>query len=178
MGSAEVIEIPIDKQKVMLLALVQIIMGFIGYWLLQNYSTFDNNLRYFTLPCGIVFIITAPLFVIFFIYKFFDKSPGFIISNEGITDNSSMTSHGFIPWSEIAEIGEKQIVLRSCITLLLKNQQGYIDNASSGYKRMSWNSTYKRYGVDAIITSGILKCSSTKLFVMLKTGLENYNKGK
>ena len=81
MGSAEVIEIPIDKQKVMLLALVQIIMGFIGYWLLQNYSTFDNNLRYFTLPCGIVFIITAPLFVIFFIYKFFDKSPGFIISS-------------------------------------------------------------------------------------------------
>jgi hypothetical protein len=175
MSSINKIEIPIDKPKTMLWATLLLVLGFIGYWLLQNYASFTNPLaKHYALPCGIAIVITAPLLEIFFISKLFDKSPGFIISNEGNTDNSSMTSHGFIPWSEISEIGEKQIGIRNCITLSLKNPQQYIENISSGYKRMSWSGTYKRYGVSAIITSGILKCSNAELSSMLKRGLANY----
>jgi hypothetical protein len=160
--------IPINKTKVALFLLLQIIGGFAGYWLYQSGNRFSAY------GVGIMggIIIVFP----FFINKLFSKSPGFIISNEGITDNSSMTSHGFIPWSDIEAIGEQQVPLRTCITLILKDPQKHIDSSSS-IKAFFWGSTYRTYKVSALITNTVLNCTYEDLLASLRNGLEKSKAG-
>lgn len=150
------IVIPLDKTKIMLFVMLLIALGIMGIWILQNLSFFTNSLaHHYALPAGIAFVIFAPVFGGYFVTKLFDKSPGFIISNKGITDNSSMTSRGFIPWAEIASIDETQVFIRQCITLILKEPAQYKN--------------------PVLLTPGILHCSYEELLSWLNEGLAKYN---
>src|SRR6185312_2536138 len=177
MELTKTIEIPIDKPKTALWLLALVLLGYLGVWLLQNNDTFTSYFaKRYAFPTGVAFVLSALLLGPFYVIKLFAKSPGFIISDKGITDNSSMTSHGFIPLADIALIDEARISVRNCITVSLKNPQAYLDDSTaSWYRQMAWSSTYKRYGVSVLLSNAVLKCSYDELLTMLKSGLEKYH---
>jgi hypothetical protein len=57
------------------------------------------------------------------IKKLNDSSPGLIVSNAGIIDNSGGLPAGFIPWSEILKIKEQEIARQKFMAIIVKTPQ-------------------------------------------------------
>ncbi len=65
-----------------------------------------------------------------------------IINKEGITDNTSAISLGFIPWEEIEDIYVDGVLGNNFIELKIKNEEKYLKNISF-IKKMLINSNKK-----------------------------------
>jgi hypothetical protein len=123
---------------------------------------------------GFVGILFFGFIGFFILKKLFDKSPGLIISNDGITDNSSGVSAGFIPWSDIKEIREVRVVNQKFINLVVKNPEVYIDRQSNAFKRWIAQKNYKLYGTAIGISANGLKYNYEELKVLIQKRFQEY----
>ncbi len=107
------IVIQLSKSKLFLLFLGAATFAGIGFWFVTappkiDLPLFGNS--------TIIFIVGLASIVFFgimgyFIFKMLgDKSPGLVISAEGVFDNSSAISVGLILWSDVLEIKETKVV--------------------------------------------------------------------
>lgn len=131
----------------------------------------------------ILFIIVGIASILFFgltgfiaIKKLRDKSPGLIISDEGVTDNSSGVGVGFIPWSDIFEIKEKVVMNQPFINLIVKNPQDYISRQKSALKRKTMEVNYKTYKTVIGISANGLKCNFSELKSIMEKGFADYKR--
>src|SRR5665647_1362036 len=107
MKGTERIEIQLSKSKLTLLSLGSIIFVGLGVWFVTNPP--KESIPFFSNPTvlfivGLASILFFGLVGFFIFKKLFDNSPGLIISAEGVFDNSSGVSAGFVPWTDIVEI--------------------------------------------------------------------------
>ena len=58
--------------------------------------------------------------------KLFDHTPGLVLDAHGLTDNSSASSCGFVPWSEISGLEERKIYNQRVLYVLLRDRDQYI----------------------------------------------------
>ena len=121
---------------------------------------------------GLASILFFGLCFFFIIKKLGDNSPGLIISNEGILDNSSGVSAGQIKWTEIEDISVIEIQRQKLIKLHVKNPQEYIERQTSGFKRKMMKVSYKMYGTPLTITAHGLKISFNELLSTLTEKLK------
>ncbi|MCX7343521.1 MAG: hypothetical protein NT128_05205 [Proteobacteria bacterium] len=112
----------------------------------------------------------------FILKKLCDNSPGLIITEEGVTDNSSATSVGFIPWEDVIKIEEIKISHQKFINLVLRDPQTYIDKQKSAFKRRAMKMNYNMCGTPVSISANSLKCSYKELKAMLEQKFVEYNK--
>ncbi|MGZ4035423.1 MAG: STM3941 family protein, partial [Bacteroidia bacterium] len=110
--------------------------------------------------------------------KFFDNLPGLIVSDEGIFDNASGISAGFIPWTDILAMTETTVVNSSFINVIVKNPQDYIDKQKSAFKRKMMKLNYKSYGSVITIQANGLNCTYPKLKALLENSFEEFKSKK
>ena len=173
------IEIALSKNKLFLMFLGCIAFVAIGIWFVIKQPVSDLPLLSNPTVVVIVGLASIGLFGligVLLVKKLGDNTPGLIISNKGITDNSSAMSNGFIPWDDIIEMKEIQIVNQRFINVVVKNPQDYIDRQKSAFKRKSLQLNFNQYGCVIGITPNGLKCNYKELKELLDNKLAEYKK--
>lgn len=75
-----------------------------GIWFVLFPEAFEKYDPLLILSTGWISIIFFGICGWYIIVRLLDPRPGMILSDEGITDNSSLVEAGFIPWREIENI--------------------------------------------------------------------------
>jgi len=179
MKETERIEIKLSKSKLTLLFLGSIIFVGLGVWYVisppkVNISIFSNPTVVFIV--GLACILFFGLMGFFIFKKLIDNSPGLIISDDGVFDNSSGVSVGFVPWTDILEIKETKVLNQTFINLVVKNPQDYIDRQKSAFKRKYIQVNYKSYGTVIGISANGLKIKFKELKALLIEKFADFNR--
>jgi len=173
------IEIALSKNKLVLMFLGCVAFVAMGIWFVTKRPVSDlpilgNPVVVFIV--GIASIGFFGLLGVLLVKKLGDNSPGLTISDKGITDNSTAVGAGFIPWDDIIEMKEIQVVNQTFINVLVKNPQDYIDRQKSTFKRKSLQLNFNRYGCVIGISSNGLKCNYKELREILNSKFAEYKK--
>jgi hypothetical protein len=164
------LEIPLSKKKLILMvtgSLTFVVLGILFVTNPEKYSSSIMRSPMIIFITGLACILFFGLCFFFIIKKIGDNSPGLVISDEGILDNSSGVSAGQIKWTEIEKISVIKIQRQKLIMIQLKNPQDYIERQRSGFKRKMMKINYKMYGTPLSITSNGLKISFNELLSTL-----------
>jgi hypothetical protein len=179
MGTQNKIEIQLSKSKLTLMALGSLIFVGLGCWFVTNPPKINNPI--FGNPttifiAGLASILFFGIAGFFLLKKLGDKSPGLIISAEGVFDNTSAASAGLIPWTDVLEIREKKISNQTFINLIVKNPQDYIDKHKSPFKRKLLQINYNSYGTVIGISANGLKCDYKELKATLDKAFSDFKR--
>ena len=166
----QVREIPLSRTKLILASFGSLIFVGLGFLFVIKPERFVSP--FMRTPAlifigGLASIIFFGLCLFFITKKLGDNSPGLVISEEGIFDNSSGVSAGQIKWTDIEDISVIEIHRQKLIMLHVTNPQDYIDKQTSGFKRKIMQVNYKMYGTPLSITSNGLKISFSELLSLL-----------
>ena len=180
MTTTEQIEIPLSKRKLTLMLMGSIVFIALGVWMqfkamnppIEGNMLFRNPTVLRTV--GIASILFFGLCAFSLVKKLGDKSPGLVISNEGIFDNSSGVSAGLIPWPDILEIKEIKVVNQTFLNIIVKDPQEYIDRQKSAFKRKTMQINYNSYGTVIGISSNGLQYNYSELKKLLETKLAEH----
>ena len=104
------------------------------------------------------------------IRKLFDSSPGLIIDERGITDNSSAFPGGFIPWADIAGFEARQIYNQRILYVLLNDHQKYIAKFNP-IKRALLTANMKIAASPVVINVSSLQIGFDELFSLVNKHL-------
>jgi hypothetical protein len=170
MQTANQIEIQLSKSKLVLLFLGGLVFVAIGIWFIVSPPQISNPVlgspgKIFVV--GVASILFFGIGAFFLLKKLGDKSPGLILSNQGIFDNASAVSVGFIPWTDIVEIRETKVANQTFVNIIVKNPQHYIDKQTSAFKKKLIQLNYNQYGTVIGISATALKCDYKELKAML-----------
>ena len=167
----EQIEIPLSKNKLTLMLICSLIFISLGLWFVIKPPTISNPIignPTLILTVGIAAILFFGLCALFIAKKLPDKTPGLIINNQGVTDNSSGVSVGLIPWDDIKEINVTNVANQKFLMLVVKNPDEYINRQKGFIKKKAMQMNYKSYGSPISISANGLKCNFNELFRILQ----------
>ncbi|UUV22575.1 STM3941 family protein [Paenimyroides aestuarii] len=177
MNNQQQIEIPLSKTKMTRTFIGSIIFVILGVWFLVNPPELNNPI----LGNSVVIYVIGLLSIVFFGFigimifrKLFDKKAGLIINQDGIIDNTSGLSIGFIPWSEIQEISSTQVMNQKFISIVLKNPEAFMEKISNPIQKNAMKMNYKTSDSPISISSNALKTDFNKLFNLLKEKMNEY----
>lgn len=173
--SRQLVEIPLSKKKLTLMAIGSLIFVVLGILFVTNPGKYTSTIigsPTIIFIAGIICILFFGLCFFFIVKKLADSSPGLVISDEGILDNSSGISAGAIKWTEIKNISAIKIYRQRLIMLHLKDPQHYLEKQKSSMKRKLMANNYKRYGTPVSISSNGLKISFNELLATLTEKLK------
>lgn len=168
-------EIALNKSKILLLLVASVLISGGGIWFMIGEPGFQ--LTFFGFPIHILML--GSIILLFFgscsillFRKYMDTKPGLIINEQGLIDNSSAVSAGFIPWDDIESIQMLTLNRQDFIQIKVSNPQDYIDQQKSSFKRKLMQLNQSTYGSPINITANTLKISSEELFAIIKEHLE------
>lgn len=170
-------EFKLSKSKLLFLMLLTFVFITLGIAFIKNPEGFVSNLFRspdLILSVGIVAVIFSGLCLIVILKKMFDTKPGIIIDDNGIFDNASGISAGFIPWEDIIEIKETKVSNQSFINIVVKNPQDYINRQKNILMRKLAEVNYKSFGTVIGIPSNALDCKFEDLIKAMKLRFEDY----
>jgi uncharacterized membrane protein YobD (UPF0266 family) len=173
--SGQQIEIPISKKKLILMIIGSLIFVGLGVLFVMNPEKYTSPIMRnptVIFIAGLASILFFGFCFPFIVKKLGDKSPGLIISDQGIFDNSSGVSAGQILWKDIDDILVIKIHRQRMIILQVNNPQDYIEKQTSNFKRKMMTINYKMYGTPLSMTSNGLKISFDELFTTLTNKLK------
>lgn len=155
----EVIEIPLSKNKLVLLSLGALLFVAVGIFFIVKP---ENNSDYLRI-LGIASVSFFALCLMFFIKKLFDKEKGLIINENGIVDNSSGVSVGLIEWTDIEDIETIKIASTKLLLIQTDKPEKYIARAKNVIAKQAMRANLKMYGTPLTITSNSLKIKFDEL---------------
>ena len=161
-------EIPVGKKKIVIILLGGLILIAGGLWLALNPENFIPNIFRIRNPdiirfWGIVSTLFFGLALAYGIRKLFDKKPGLIIDENGITDNTNASSIGLIKWSDIVEVKTEQVMSTKFLLVYVKNPAEYIKKSKNRIKRKLLQANMNKYGTPLSITSNTLSWDFDRL---------------
>lgn len=130
--------------------------------------------QYVMLGIACLGVIFVGVLAVSIFNKLRDNRPGLVVSDEGITDNSSGVSAGFIPWSDVLEIKPYSLFGGHSLRIIVKNPEAYIQRQSGAFKRWLMWRNYKSFGAAISITSGSIRCSFEELEDLLNRRFKAY----
>ena len=147
---------------------------FLGDSALWNYSDLDwpGILSYVLFTVGWAYV---PYKII---TKVFVRKFGLVIDENGVIDNCSELSAGFVPWSEIEKIEVRSLMLnQKAIILVLKNPEGFVNKYESGsLKGRIADASYKRFDSPIQLKTTYLDIRPSQLYLVLNSKLQEYIK--
>ncbi len=169
------IEIPLSKQKLILMLTGAIAFVSIGLWFVISPPAIEN--AYWGNPtkmmiAGYASILFFGLCTFYLIRKLTDSKPGLILDDSGLTDNSSAISVGQILWSDIESISVIEIHKQKLLKIHVKNPHEYSNKQTSGLKRKMMEMNNNMYGTPLSISANSLKISFDDLLKMLTDKLD------
>jgi hypothetical protein len=176
MHDFETIEIPISKLKVIIMLFGCLLFIIAGLCFVISPDHFKSIM----VGSSTMIFIAGCLSILFFGFVGFamfkrviDSTPGLIISEDGITDNSSGVPAGFIPWSDIIAVKEAIVANQRFINLVVKNPQDYIDRQKSAFRRKVMQKNCDIFGTAIGISANSLKINHRELKRILKKRLSD-----
>ncbi|OJW77948.1 MAG: hypothetical protein BGO69_10900 [Bacteroidetes bacterium 46-16] len=94
---------------------------------------------------------------IFVAQKLLDTTPGLIIDQNGIINNTGAINVGLIEWKDITRIETMQVMSARFIVLYVSTPEKYINRAKNMFIKQVMNLNYKKFGSPISITSISLK---------------------
>jgi hypothetical protein len=181
MNSSKKIEIHLSKSKLTLLFLGSAVFVGLGIWFVVNPPEISNPVlgnptTIFII--GLASILFFGLAGFFTLKKMENKSPGLVISDEGVFDNTTAVNAGLIPWTDVLEIKETKVANQTFINLVVKNPQEYIDKQKSAFKRKLMQMNYDTYGTVIGISVNGLNCDYRELKATLDKAFAEFKKQK
>jgi hypothetical protein len=173
------IAIPLNKNKLILLLSGSIIFIAMGIWFVVAPPSVSNPVLgnpVLIFCVGIVSIIFIGFGAVLFVKKLSDRSPGLIINDQGITDNSGGTSVGFIPWTEIVKIVQTTIANQKFLILFVQEPEKYIQK-EKGFKKKFMQMNYNSYGSPVTISTNALGYNADELYRIIVKKFNEHKKG-
>jgi hypothetical protein len=173
----ENVEIPLSKNKIILLSLGALIFVLLGFWLAIDPENFKVSVfRYRSTELirvvGIISIVFFGVCSFFIFKKVFDKKFGLIIDKNGITDNSNATSIGLVKWTDIIGIRVLEVVNQKFVMIDVSNPEYYIDLKKNRFGKMAMKANYTKYGSPISITANSLKADFKELKEIIEKQFE------
>ncbi|MBD3329561.1 hypothetical protein GF357_03640 [Candidatus Dojkabacteria bacterium] len=159
----EPIVIKLSKKKIILWLTLSIGFVALGFWLLS----LDKGVL--SLPKGtvtLIAILDIVLFsfgVVFNFKKLLDNKPGMIITEEGITDNSSAISMGFVPWEDIIGLSVNVVNNQKYLTVRLRDMDARIEQAK-GLRKYFMEVNNNNFGSGFQVSTTILDYNFDDLY--------------
>jgi hypothetical protein len=164
--SSDVIDIPLSKIKIIALLVGALLFVAGGIWLVKNSGTFHTSPLLITI-LGYLAIVFFGVCALFIVNKLFDSRPGFMIDNDGMTDNSSTFSVGFIPWADVKGISVNEVGNQKFINVKVEDAEGYINRQTNALGKRATSMNYKMYGSPVNISAGSLRISFDELYAAI-----------
>lgn len=177
MNDISALTIQLSKSKLTIMLLGSMAFVGLGIWFVADpasITSWRHSSESLAIFSGIASILFFGLMSFVISKKIFDTTPGLIISNDGLTDNSSGISAGFVPWSDIKEITEIKIVNQQFIKLVVGNPEVYIARQPNAFKRWVAQRNYKMYGSPIGISANGLKYTYEDLNVLIQRRFQEY----
>jgi hypothetical protein len=107
------------------------------------------------------------------------KTPGLVLNEEGIYDNTSAFRFGLIPWSDISEIYGQSVQAsiaskQNFLTIGLVDPDKYISSEPNILKRKLLIANAKGYGSPVHISTNGLQVNHNELLEMVKEYFQEY----
>lgn len=159
--------IALSKTKILLLVLGSLAFVGIGVWMVSMDATLIAAQRRFNSPLlihglGYLSIVFFGLCGVIGLNKVCDKKPGLILSNTGITENTSGLSAGFVPWHEVTGFAIYQTHKQKMLVVLVNNPEKYIE-IGSAFRRTLIKASYHMSGSPVVITPNALTINFEEL---------------
>jgi len=170
------IKIGLSKKKIIFAFIGSAIFVALGILFILNPEKFVSAVFrnvYFIRIAGFACIIFFSLCLIYISFKFFDKKPGLLINQNGITDNLNFSSIGLIKWSEIIAIRSQQVMSTKFILIDVSNPAAFIPT-NSKFKASLMKANLRMYGTPLSITSNSLDYNFDDLEKLLHTEFNKY----
>jgi hypothetical protein len=181
MSNSKPIEIKLSKAKLILMFLGCLMFVVLGVLFIKDpgkYKSIIMRSPTFIFIAGCAGVIFFGVIAFYLIKKLKDKSYGLIISEEGISDNSSGVSAGYIPWTDIILIRESKIVNQKLINIVVKNPQVYINRGKNLLEKRAMQMNYKTFGTPICISVNGLKINYNELKAILEKSFNDFKSQK
>ncbi len=166
-----------NKRNMWFILLASVVFQVIGAFLIINVYGFKISLlnnSTFELLLGLVCFVFFSLCSWLIYRKLKSKELALWISSEGLEDNASGVSAGFIAWSEVKGFKTFGINQERFIAVLLHSPDDYIDLVQNPIKKMTIKMNYKLYGSPVTIPEKMLKIDFDELVQLLQDRLLDY----
>lgn len=174
-SSNEEIKISPSKRKMILLGLGSLLFVIGGIFIIYvNYNSNINSDNTKALILGGSSIIFFGLGLLISLKKLFSSKPAFIINSRGITDNTTITNVGFIPWKDIVDLQPIKIASNDFLVIYVKNPETYIHKGKNIVTRQSLKYNYKMYGSPIAVNASVLSLKLSKVEKLLLDAFEKY----
>jgi len=169
------IKIPLSLVKLFLLLLGCVMIVAISILLILDPNKYI--LPRFNSPTFVKMVgyVGAGLFGVigtYVLFKLFDKKPGLMIDEYGITDNSSGTSIGLIEWLDIDDIKTTRIMSNKILVIYTNQPEKYIKKAKNNYTKRALSSNLRSFKSPLSLSANTLKINHTELEQLLKEHLK------
>ena len=130
MTSVSQILIRYNQQRRALLYFISGLMLVAGIGIIFKSFSKKPFLHPMVLPLGILLLLGFGALV-YFARRWFANKTVLVIDDDGITDNLSSASLGFISWKDVIEIKKKKIMGRKVICIFVNNPDDYYKKATT-----------------------------------------------
>ncbi len=166
----EVIEIPFGRRKLVIRILLCLLLLAMGGWLAFAPESVRSS-RYsnpeFIRIAGWAALLFFGFALVFVVRSSLHSKPALIISNEGITENSTAMKPGLIPWEEITGLQEVRVSGQFLFVIFVKDPEKYITRQNNRILKGLMKLNHSQYGSPLSINVGALRISHVRLRQLL-----------
>ncbi|RFZ90367.1 hypothetical protein D0C36_21485 [Mucilaginibacter conchicola] len=162
----DIIEIPLSKTSMALGLAASAVFVAAGIWFVNHPNQFHRAPLIITI-IGIAAIVAFGVAALYIVNKLFDTRPGFIIDDDGITDNSNAFAVGFVPWEDVQKIEVAYIQRQKIIKIYVKDPDGYIRRQPNALSRRMASISYRIHGSPVAVSAQALQSSFDDLYKLI-----------
>lgn len=169
-------ETVIKSSTVKILALTLGAFAFVavGLWLWSIAETQVQHNATFLKCVSIAGIGFFGLCGVYGVRKLFDSSPGLIVNQHGIYDNSSAVAGDLIKWTDITGVEVGQVRSTRFLLIFVRNPEDVLKKAN-WFSRFWMTQNARLYGTPLSISANSLQCTFDELLQLVKQGLKTHS---
>jgi hypothetical protein len=172
---SETFEIPLSKIKLVLLLIGAALLIAGGAWFIRHPNIFHKS-TWMVSVAGYVMVVLFSICALFIVNKLFNPSPGFVIDANGVVDNSSVFSVGFIPWIDIIDLSIIEISRQKMIVIKVEDVEGYIKRQPNSLAKKAATANHRLHGSPVIVITATLRITVDELYAKInETWQQNKN---
>jgi hypothetical protein len=179
MDKGEVIKVKLSKLKHIILLVIALVFILLGFWVMvyqSNYSetvfTHFNRIK----TIGLINVLVFMLFGLYLTRKIADTTPGLIISDKGLQDNSNEISAGFVPWADVKEIKKLIEMNQPFIAVMVQNPNEYLKKQQNSIHRKEMDIRNNLYLTPIVIPLRSLRGTTENIIAAMQSRLDAYRR--
>lgn len=168
-----IVEVPVNKSKaIKRFVLFVILLLLFTVMAVQPQFFVKGNSFGFIKVIGYIGTFVCILLTAFVAQKVFNKKPGLVIDNDGITDNSLGVMFAKVRWRDVTEIKHLENGGDHYIKITIKDPENYIAAESHSLKRKMLEMNYNTLKTPVNIAASRLKMNFDELYAIVMREFE------